>query len=557
MCTHFRLRSGFLLFVFIFCLTTAKVSFGQAANNEQIDIPVVVNILDNADASKIDEGIAKASDIFKQKAGINLDKKATDPNAKGDTNGDGGLDRNERDKVREDGQKVLNDTPGIGAGKGIKIDVVNDVDINNANNIGLSVHRNPVIIIEPDTDVNELAKTIVHEICHVLTLNYDVNDPCSIMYKYKHSGTNFDVNEVNEVRDEGKKRGTSYFITPDVLPRLYRRSWDPEAIDYGIDGFGAILDNFHDVNFYDPRGLITDQNDPTIQYADIGEVTVFADEPFETGDVVKTTIQLGTLPDGNWAIDSFFDIYFQSLGRAHIELHNWIPVSAIWYDANGNPTAEVITAQVSEELEFRGLPHHGEPHNKTLLVDIPIRLVQDSLVGGEPIVVNCNSQHLDHRADPIVIVLTDYTLPFNFGLSHPSAGPKLSFTANNKTSALDPNGDIIIFGDGFKPYTSGHIRVESGSSVLINQAVTVPSDGKISMSFGCSTLKPNSDGWFKASFQPDYYGSPENAPQGATGYFKYCPEGEMEGDIDGDYDVDWQDFRIVANDWLKISSFWP
>ena len=90
---------------------------------------VGINILDGVNASNIDDTIIKAKEAL-NKAKIGLVKKATNPNAKGDTDGDGGLNRGERYKAAEERQKVLN--KAIGACKGIKIDFADDVDINNA-----------------------------------------------------------------------------------------------------------------------------------------------------------------------------------------------------------------------------------------------------------------------------------------------------------------------------------------------------------------------------------------------------------------------------------------
>ncbi len=551
-------------FLSFFVLTILFLSITDALSSpsaeEWIDVGVVVNVLDGADASNIDDAIAKANEVFAQ-AKIRLVKKATDPNATADTDSSGGLDRDERDDARKEGQKVLDKT--VGAGKGIKIDISDaNCDASDANTVGVAIHRNPVIIVGSESDANELGKTIAHELGHVFTLNYDLydaNDVNRLMYGYTGSGTGLDVNEVNEIRQGAKSRGTAYFVVPRILSGGAVAV--PDGIHYSIDGFGAILDDFHDVQFNDPCGTITDQNDPTIQYADIGEVSVFADEPFGPNGFVKTTVQLGRLPDGTWNVDSFFDITYQIdfggplIGQAHIELQNWLPVSATWYDANGLPTTDTIVVRVNEESEFSGDPHRGEPHNKTLQVDIPVELIQLSLVSIEPIIVTCDSYHLDHRysPDPNVIELWDVTVPFEFGLSRPCPGPSLSFALNNSPSASDPNGDIVVFGCGFEPNIDAAITFASEGHVLSDYTVPV-TDGKLTLQVGCSESGVSSAlnwiGVFVEQLKPPVPLQLDEVVH-AEGFFKYCPEGSIPGDLDGDCDEDFVDFALFANNWLS------
>ena len=557
MYVHARFKSILLFFSLMFCLGTSRLFAAEAAAAEEwIDIEVVVNVVDGADANNVDDAIKKANDALK-KAKIRLKKTATDPNAKADKNGSGGLDRGERDNAREEGQGVLDKT--VGAGKGIKIDVANNCDADDANAVGVSIHTNPVIIVEPDADANELGKTIAHELGHVLTLDYDKygpNDVNSLMYGYTGSGTDLNNVEVNEIREGAKVRGVSGWILPWFISGGGVAV--PDGINYSVDGFGAVLDNFHDVQVNDPLEMITDPNDPTIQYADIGGVTVFADEPFDPNSVVKMLIQFGRLPVGTWNVDSFFDITYQiefgpPIGHAHIQLHNWTPTGpAIWYDADGRPTNTNIVVRVNTESEFRGMPHHGEPHNKTLQVEIPIELIPLIFVSALPITVSINSMHQDYRyaPDPTVVVLMDQTLPFKVGLSQPCHCPSLSFVLNNSPAVPDPNGNVNILGCGFAPNVSGRLYVESDSRMIADLPLTTSADGKLADAIGCSILNP-AEGWVRVSFQPEYYGPPEAAPKGATGYFRYCPGGEIPGDLNADCVVNLYDFAIVAQHWLE------
>jgi hypothetical protein len=86
--------------------------------------------------------------------------------------------------------------------------------------------------------------------------------------------------------------------------------------------------------------------------------------------------------------------------------------------------------------------------------------------------------------------------------------------------------------------------------MIADLPLTTSADGKLADAIGCSILNP-AEGWVRVSFQPEYYGPPEAAPKGATGYFRYCPGGEIPGDLNADCVVNLYDFAIVAQHWLE------
>jgi hypothetical protein len=145
----------------------------------------------------------------------------------------------------------------------------------------------------------------------------------------------------------------------------------------------------------------------------------------------------------------------------------------------------------------------------------------------------------------------DQTMPFKFGLSQPCHCPSLSFALNNSPAVPDPNGNINISGCGFEPGISGRLYVESATRLIADRPLMTSADGGLADAIGCSVLNPAEDGWIRVCFQPEYYGPPEAAPKGTTGYFRYCPDGEMQGDLDSDCDVDLLDFAIFANNFLE------
>ena len=434
-------------------LLSAMLRADTPAAEEWIDVEVVVNILDGADAGNLDAALDKANEAF-EKAKIRLVKKATDPNAKGDTDGSGGLDRVERDQARGSGQETLDSTTG--AGKGVKIDIASDVNEDDPNTNGLSIHRNPVILVEPDADPNVLGWTIAHELGHVFTLDYDLYDPNfqhRLMYGYTDRGTGLEPNEVNEVRTGAKKRGRTYFRVPRVLPG--QSVAVPPGLDWTVDAHGAILDDFSDVRIVDSHGTLRDRRDPSVQYADIREVIAFVDDPFDPGGCVQLDIQFGPAPTGVFPIDAFIDVVFERdpndpIGDLQVSLQNGQVRDVVWVNEQG-PTRVAADVIVRRNDEFVGAGKPPAFYDRSIEIHIPIELVPLQLTSAQPITVRVQAGHTDSRqgwsAPPIQ--LFDETGPFPLALERPCHCPGLTFYRSGPAQGhAHPVG---VSGCGFLP----------------------------------------------------------------------------------------------------------
>jgi len=452
MSTQFWIRTWAVSVFLMVVAPTMAFSDGTPAAEEWIDVEVVINVLDGADAKGIDEALAKANEAFK-KAKVRLVNKATDPNAKADGDGSGALDRDERDKAREEGQKTLDKTTG--AGKGVKIDIGSDVSEDDPNTNGLSIHRDPVILVEPDADSNIFGWTIAHELGHVFTLGYDLSDPNDIrrlMYGYTDRGTDLDPNEVDEIRKGAKKRGTSYFIVPSTLPG--QGVAVPPGIEWSVKARGGILDDFSDVRIIDPRQRVKDQRDPTIQYADIREVTAFVDAPFDPSGCLEIDVQLGPAPAGKFSVQSSFDIQIAAdpndpIG-VQVELQDWRVISVVWVDKRG-PTTVPVDVIVQRNDEYVGNGKLPVFHDRSLEIHIPIEIVALQLTSAEPITVRVQSGHLDYRQGTAAppIQLLDQTGPFICELERPCHCPGLTFYRSGPSQlGVHP---VNVSGCGFIP----------------------------------------------------------------------------------------------------------
>ena len=148
-----------------------------------IFIPVIVNIYNdsNVNMSYVNNVINATNRILRQ-AGMRMvvvDAHGGDsgnplPSNNGDAGGDGNFTRDERDAVRDCGQREVNNTTNQ---KGIKIAFGRNPSTTSTTP-GVSVHRNPTIIVKRRNNVTNTAQTTAHEFFHVMTLcrNYNLTD---------------------------------------------------------------------------------------------------------------------------------------------------------------------------------------------------------------------------------------------------------------------------------------------------------------------------------------------------------------------------------------------
>ncbi|MBN2592534.1 MAG: hypothetical protein JXA81_03425 [Sedimentisphaerales bacterium] len=437
---------------------------------EWVDVNVLVNLVDANDADYVEAVIKKANTILQQ-ARIRLILKKVNKDVE-TGNGDADLTDAEGYKAVEEGKKELE--KAFGAGKGLKITVTDDVWTEKPNTVGWSIHRNPVIFVEKDADPNLMGNTVAHELGHIFTLEHreDANDVTNLMSLVRVLGHNIlDVNQADEIFMEIKKRGTTYLRVPEPLPA--EGETGSAGVVYPFRGFGAVFDGLGDVLVTDPlTGIVQESNDPAFSLADVDEILIGIDDPYNPGGFVNTQILLGdTIPHENIEFFADFSFYIYEEGTqpeyppdATATIYR---TEGIWYSELYNPsffTWPVGEPQIFENERFdTGLPEVLV--NQTLQLLIPVESLNGALSGSfvlgnsHYILVHGNTWVADYRNNDVTPTILQDTTDFTYILPEgPPPGPQIHFTHTG------------ISGHGFTPFSDVGIWLDS-SMVDTTQAI--------------------------------------------------------------------------------------
>ncbi|AQT69740.1 hypothetical protein STSP2_02936 [Anaerohalosphaera lusitana] len=507
-----------------------------ASAAEHIVVPVVVNVVDSSDASQVEAAVARANEILDQ-AGISLVVvKTNQPFNVGDNDGD--LTYAEGEEAQEAGRQELDNT--CGAGKGLKLTIADDCWTEDPTTAGWAIHRNPTVVVEPDADPQKMGRTVAHEFCHALTLDYDkyaAEDANSIMYGYTDGGTEMTEDEIEEIRKQAKKRGWAFNLEP-VFPD--RPSTMPSGAERVLDVHGAVLDGCDDLVLSDGTGFI----DPMFGFVDIIETSVFIPSPIEPTSTASVEIHLdGTfMPHQTLAtvyeieIDQNGDGISDGLLEAEVFNPSGIPEGFALYEdyATGNMT------------DVQLLIHENHAHdrgpavldNHSLEIIMPAEMLTGPTdIPGMPFLNAAISSYTTEIPEMGGMSLTDPPSDW-FTIAVPEPGstcchPEITF------SALPDPAMMRIQGCGltgeFEVYIDGMPVGMSQASPAGYFAVAVPSAPSFGPGEHLVLVREIDD----------------SAPTGAAyavGAFTGLPP--IPADITGDGMVDMQDLAELAANWL-------
>lgn len=204
---------------------------------------------------------------------------------------------------------------------------------------------------------------------------------------------------------------------------------------------------------------------------------------------------------------------------------------------------------------FSTIPNNKIPVNNSIEVIVPIEIVQIPLVSSEPIQIVVQTQWEDLRLGPPFQII-DNTIPFEYKLSDICILPTIVFSGGISEPAGSCGDDVCfnwdLYGWGFTPNTPFEVQI--GNTGIGQAALSTDGNGNLVVSnIGSSGLDGVSIDLGPDEFEVFVLELDDTGPNGAPhafGYFNYFPFGPIVGDLDGDGDVDFDDFVLMAGNWL-------
>ncbi len=526
--------------VLSFCLVIATAVYAGPAAKVEEQVPVIVNIVDGSDGSKVEEAIRKANEALAKTNTRLVIKDVCNVNI---GNGDDKLTRDEIDEALRKGAEEVAKLPG---GRGVKLFVANNCWTQYPIVNGWAKHDYPVMGVEPDPNTQKLGRTIAHESIHIFTINYDLNSPNDInrlSYGTDSRGEDLTPAEINEVTKGAKKRGNTIVIMPKPMPG---QSVAVPGIEYIIKGQGRVFDSFFDISCGFPG---FDPCDVNYGYADLREISLFWDRPGDlTSDITFDLRTGGLFPD------SFFDVFWTlAIDRNHdftneatVDIHVWgtalsLNTDGHLYDSETGMSYP-LDVIIHENALFDG--PGGIPIPSFHAIEVPIRAEYFFGPGSDPfdgqvclLSANANDSRLGGYP------MMDGTEPFDFGLSTPPPEAELDlFELYSPDGGGGGVGATGVHGTGFPP--NGYVEIwMDGAQIGTTQA---KADGTVTAEIPPTPDRTTHEVELVSKvYQPGgkYYVS-------AIGQFVSCPSGSSAVDLDNDCDTDLFDFAVLADNWL-------
>jgi hypothetical protein len=540
--------NGFL----VLCLCLALCATGDVYGAETVTVPVIVNVVGDTNAGDVEAAVEEASDILGQ-AGVSLDLAEINTNVQYG-NGDSSLTAAEGNTAALLGEGEL--YGHWGSGTGLKITVAGDVWTEEPGTAGWAVHEDQVAFVAPDPNSKEMGRTIAHELAHLLTLNYDLNDvnsdePNRLMWYQTGGGILLDANEINEIFPMARIRGRPKFIPWKPVPRKKRRLW--KGWDHLIDGRGWNLDSIFDQI---STGAGFDPCDPNWGCGALRTAGMYWEKPLDPCDNILFKIRVRE----RFEVDSFFDVMFKvgidsdpdPEADAELSMHVYArpPDTNLYGDASFNnyETGLLVPVEltINENYKF-GAESGPILENHSLWCAVPSGYFEpgsDPFDGGV-CSVNSVATFPDDGFDTNYPI-TDQTELFEFVVGWNDDPCETS--NEQEMGVFVPEGDtgkLGIAASGFPPGSIARIMLngqEVGlADVALNGTVmtTIP-EPPAGENYTCKLVGEVID-----PVDPNI-----TRYTTARAYFRICPDGPADGDLDADCDVDFLDFAIFADEWL-------
>jgi len=403
-------------------------------------IPTIINIYKDSGTTKQEakDAVQEANKLMKQ-AGYKLVVVEVNELDKEDPE----MDRDDRDKAREEGAKELKTTPNE---KGIKINFTKKPTASNSR--GVAVHRDPTIIIRESTasegGAEDTGQTIAHELGHAMTIVGHSNGADDIMHA-TGKGKKFTKDQIEEMQSPGIKYGVGKCASQ--WDRAYPAEKDKQQFGVAADDRAdqtAGASSVFDINRVVMSGL--DATDQT------GNDTANIHAQFTVGGILETESSL------NAQYDLLFDTDADAGTGDASGFERLVRVTATGngsgtVDLTGNILDAVAGTSLgtfnpiqSLEYEFTDFDDGLTPDSTSLLFEIPKNLMNFTAVEVPALGLAGNGSSIYDQTTDLVFDLErwldDPTLQ-TFGNGVPTYGEAYPFAV----SGLAPDDTFDLYLD--------------------------------------------------------------------------------------------------------------
>jgi hypothetical protein len=543
-------KTGILFWGFVLISASFFCGVLQAEDDSSwYHIPVIVNIASGCDANdaQIKAMIAEANRIL-HKAKIHFYIEDVNSNYKVG-NGNSTFNGTEENQAIDDGEKE------VGAGKGMKItigDTISTID----NPLGIAKHRRPVALIKDTNDGEDMGKTLAHEFCHTLTLNYDLSDANGPDFRYNlmweddtYNGEELNDEQIKEIRKQAKKWGEKSIepLPENPMPSPPGRPVQTTFGGYRTKnvGWGIVLDDGNDTPI-----IIFEPVVPRMH--DFRWTEVFSDAPGAPDSNVSVGILVQGLLQTNYDYSITYNIQFDANSDGIADVIIDIPImnvnGQLMYNdaivnAVGFPVSHV-PIKISTHYKFRdyggGIEAVSEASYSAIDIEIPsiqfktfpggvfnvpcrARAISTLTIGANSAIDETQWFNIVSRSGSVP---EDHIGVIYFAPPNPGDPCNLCMLPSYQIRGQGFIGDVEVFVNG--RFTGTAICLADGtfSYVLTPEMMTLGEQ-------------------FVEAIGTDPGGTKKRV-------FSYFVSKEpIKGDINGDYLVDMQDFAIMAGNWLS------
>ncbi len=294
--TSLKNKFKWFILCFVFNLFLFSVHAGEIPSPGGVDIPVIVNVFGSTDTSNLNDIITTANGLLGQ-ANIRLVGYWVNYGIE-IGNGDGRLTAAEHEDVMIG--SLFEMMPPYGPGKGIKINIADDILVEEPQLTSWSDDFLPIVYLESSVPPEQMGHNLAHQIGFGLGLP-DSEDTGNLMF-HDGQGTSLNQGQIDVMLPAARKIGCEVSdlatgFAPDILP------WLPPGALYNPVGRAFIADPTGDVVF-------TDFTNPDVLFdggPDAVLARILVDRPDSSGTIDIELVALDLISANG---DTFVDIGF-------------------------------------------------------------------------------------------------------------------------------------------------------------------------------------------------------------------------------------------------------